>query len=71
LPPRKRTLGSGCHALWDILHHRRLSRALVEHVLAQGQTDEISCVAGNASTPRFVVAELMAHPDTCVRETLT
>jgi hypothetical protein len=59
-----------CHALWHILLHRRLSRTLVEYVLARGQTDEVSCLAYNASTPADVVAALMSHPAAHVRERL-
>ncbi|MFC4110770.1 hypothetical protein ACFOX0_33270, partial [Micromonospora zhanjiangensis] len=54
------------HAYWTVLH-RRLSRDLVDHVLAGGDVAAVGVLAANASTPPDVVEALLRHPEPAVR----
>lgn len=58
------------HAWWHILMHRRLSRALVDQVLADGQADDLVALAGNSSVPSDVVAVLLGSDEPKVRQSL-
>ncbi|MCX5403181.1 hypothetical protein OHA37_04705 [Streptomyces sp. NBC_00335] len=58
-----------CHARWDILMHRALSRTVVDNVLtAPVAEEERAAIAGNPSLPADVVVLLAGDPDPAVRE---
>jgi hypothetical protein len=54
------------HAFWQVLH-RRLSRALVDQVLASGDVEAIGVIGSNPSIFADVVETLLRHPDPAVR----
>lgn len=56
-----------CHTFWQVLH-RRLSRALVDQVLASGDVEAIGVMGTNPSIPADVVETLLRHPDPAVRQ---
>jgi hypothetical protein len=55
------------HAFWQVLN-RRLSRALVDQVLASGDVKAIGVMGTNPSVPADVVETLLRHPDPAVRQ---
>lgn len=58
-----------CHARWDTLMHRALSRAVVDDVLTAPVAEgEREAIAGNPSLPADVVVLLAGDPDPAVRE---
>ena len=58
-----------CHARWDMLMHRALSRTVVDNVLSAPVTGgERAAVAGNPSLPADMVVLLAGDPDPAVRE---
>ncbi|MFI8266749.1 hypothetical protein [Streptomyces sp. NPDC085665] len=60
-----------CHARWDLLMHRALSRAVVDGVLTAPLSErERHAIAGNPSLPADVVVLLAADPDPEVREAI-
>lgn len=60
-----------CHARWDILLNRALSRAVVDSVLTAPVAEgERAAIAANPSLPADVVVLLAADPDPEVRETI-
>ncbi|MEU8207881.1 hypothetical protein AB0B85_01635 [Micromonospora sp. NPDC049044] len=58
------------HAFWYVLQ-RPLSRALVDHVLASGDTDALRVMGENPGVPPDVVETLLRHPDPSVRQGVT
>jgi hypothetical protein len=59
--------GQHCHAFWMVLQ-RPLSRALIDHVLASGDTDALHVMGKNPTVPPDVVETLLHHPDPSVRQ---
>lgn len=59
-----------CHAFWQVLQ-RPLSRALIDHVLASGDTAALGVIGGNPSLTVDVVETLLDHPDPSVRQGIT
>ncbi|MFB8119321.1 hypothetical protein ACFC51_26090 [Streptomyces sp. NPDC055962] len=60
-----------CHARWDLLMHRALSRTVVDGVLtAPVAEEERAAIAGNPSLPADVVVLLATDPDPKVRATV-
>ncbi|MFD8949731.1 hypothetical protein ACFV0B_12830 [Streptomyces xanthophaeus] len=60
-----------CHARWDVLMHRALSRTVVDEVLTAPVAEgERAAIARNPSLPADVVVLLSADPDPEVRETI-
>ncbi|PTA46616.1 hypothetical protein C8054_08985 [Micromonospora sp. RP3T] len=59
-----------CHAFWSVLQ-RPLSRALIDQVLASGDTAALRVMGGNPSVPPDVVETLLRHPDPSVRQGVT
>ncbi|SCL21131.1 hypothetical protein GA0074692_1096 [Micromonospora pallida] len=59
-----------CHAFWYVLQ-RPLSRALVDQVLASGDTDALQVMGRNPTVPPDVVETLLRHPDPSVRQAVT
>ncbi|MFJ8011100.1 hypothetical protein [Streptomyces sp. NPDC096339] len=58
-----------CHARWDLLLNRALSRAVVDSVLTAPVAEgERAAIAANPSLPADVVVLLAADPDPKVRE---
>lgn len=58
-----------CHARWDVLLHRPLTRTVVDGVLtAPAAEGERAAIAGNPSLPADVVVLLAGDPDPEVRE---
>ncbi|RZT78789.1 hypothetical protein EV382_1982 [Micromonospora violae] len=55
------------HGFWTVLQ-RPLSRALIDQVLASGDTAVLRVVAENPSVPPDVVETLLRHPDPSVRQ---
>jgi Leucine rich repeat variant len=56
-----------CHGYWHILLNRRLSPELIDQVLDRDEEAEVTCVAGNPTTPPGVVAILLSHASARVR----
>lgn len=56
-----------CHAFWYALR-RPLSRALIDQVLASGDTAELRAIGENSSVPPDVVETLLNHSDPSVRQ---
>ncbi|MEU7575321.1 hypothetical protein [Micromonospora sp. NPDC049240] len=59
-----------CHAFWYVLR-RPLSRALIDQVLASGDTAALRVMGKNPSVPPDVVETLLRHPDPSVRQGVT
>ncbi|SCL21456.1 hypothetical protein GA0074692_1180 [Micromonospora pallida] len=59
-----------CHAFWYVLQ-RPLSRALIDQVLASGDTDALQVMGRNPTVPPDVVETLLRHPDPSVRQAVT
>ncbi|QLQ40528.2 hypothetical protein [Micromonospora robiginosa] len=59
-----------CHAFWYVLQ-RPLSRALIDQVLASGDTAALGVMGKNPSVPPDVVEALLRHPDPSVRQGIT
>ncbi|MET8307144.1 hypothetical protein [Micromonospora sp. NPDC005173] len=59
-----------CHTFWYVLQ-RPLSRALVDHVLASGDTAALRVMGENPTVPPDVVETLLRHPDPSVRQGVT
>ncbi|MFC0029964.1 hypothetical protein ACFFMM_10560 [Micromonospora chaiyaphumensis] len=55
-----------CHAFWYVLR-RPLSRALIDQVVASGDTAALRVMGENPSVPPDVVETLLRHPDPAVR----
>ena len=58
------------HTFWHVLQ-RPLSRALVDQVLAGGDTAAMGVMGGNPTVPPDVVETLSRHPDPSVRQGVT
>ncbi|WP_144119121.1 hypothetical protein [Catellatospora sichuanensis] len=55
------------HYHWQLLQLGRLSRALLDHLIAHGDERDLQFLAYNPQLPPDVVEMLMSHPDTGVR----